>query len=128
MAISGLFYCEILNDENAIYSVVIKIVQPLSQANAAQLYSQANDKSKTKKSNTLSVTAKCSCSKYGDYNLHDPSWINYCPECHRYGTLVFDKPEDCPEGMIRCTNCDADFCAVHGKEHIHCHPTYLTPA
>ena len=127
MAVSGLFHYGVLNDDNEIYLDLAKIVQPLSQANAVQLDSQSNDKSKAK-SNILTITARCSCSKYSDYNLHDPSWINYCPECHRYGTLVFDRPKDCPEGMIRCTNCDADFCAVHGKEHICCHPKYLTPA
>ena len=127
MAVSGLFYCGVLNEGNGIYSSATKITQSLSQANAVQLVFQGN-KSKTKKRDILSVTARCSCSKYGDYKLHDPAWINYCPECHKYGTLVFDRPEDCPEGMIRCTNCDADFCAVHGKEHTYYHSTYLTPA
>lgn len=127
MAISGLFYSGVLNDKNATYLSSIKTIQPISQSNALQSDFEANAKSKVK-NNVLAVTAKCSCSLYRDYKLHDPSWVNYCPECHRYGTLVFEKTCDCPEGMIRCTSCDADFCAVHGKEHVYKYPTYLTPA
>ena len=128
MAISGLFSSGVLNDGNASYLSLIKTLQPVSQVNAFQLVFKPNAESKVQKNNVLTVTAKCSCSLYNDYNLHDPSWVNYCPLCHRYGTLIFERTCDCPEGMMRCTNCDADFCAVHGKEHVCKHPTYLIPA
>jgi len=77
---------------------------------------------------TIVASGKCSCSLYTDYNVHTGKWVNYCPYCKKYGTLVYDKPSDCPEGMIRCTNCDADFCIVHGKAHVTKNPKYLTPA
>jgi len=128
VAISGLFYSGVLNDQNEAYMAGTKTMESSSQSNTPQLASEANAESKVKKRDVLSVTAKCSCSLYGDYKLHDPAWVNYCPVCHRYGTLIFEKTCDCPEGMIRCTHCDADFCAVHGKEHVYRHPTYLKHA
>ncbi len=125
VALVGLF-SGVLNDQSASYSTGSKIEQPPSQTNNVQLASQAKAKAKVR--DVLSVTAKCSCSLYGDYKLHDPAWVNYCPRCHRQGTLVFERTGDCPEGMIRCTHCDADFCAVHGKEHVNRHPAYLRAA
>lgn len=124
IAIVGLSYSGVLNGQSE--SLTVTKIQP-SQTSTAQLASEAKAKAKVR-SDVLTVTAKCSCSLYRDYKLHDPSWINYCPRCHRHGTLIFEKTGDSPEGMIRCTHCDADFCAVHGKEHVYRHPTYLTPA
>ncbi len=126
VATVGLF-SGVLNDQNANYSTGSKVVQSPSQSNTAQVASEPKAKAKAR-NDVLVVTARCSCSCYQDYKLHDPSWINYCPVCHRYGTLIFEKTSDCPEGMMRCTCCDADFCAVHGKEHVCRHPTYLVPA
>ncbi len=125
VAMIGLF-SGVLNDQNADYSTGSKVVQPPSQTNTVPVASEAKVKAKTK-SNAITVTAKCSCSLYGDYKLHGPSWIKYCPRCHSRA-IVFEKTGDCPEGMIRCTHCDADFCAVHGKEHINNRPTYLAAA
>lgn len=108
----------------------INFIQPASQADRdnSQLFNRTvNAKHIFKRGGILSVTAQCSCSLYADYEIYDSEWLNYCPECHSYGTLIFDRPEDCPEGMIRCTCCDADFCAVHGKEHVYRYPKFLTP-
>ncbi len=126
MATGGLFYSGTLNNGNTNDLSVDKPVQSLPQPNVNQMASEANAKSKVKKSGALSVSAKCSCSLYEDYRTHGPSWANYCPRCHAYNTVIFEKTGDCPEGMMRCTRCDADFCAVHGKEHINRHPTYLS--
>jgi hypothetical protein len=125
VALVGLF-SGVLNDQSANYSTGPKVVQSPPQANTAQVTSEPKAKAKVRK-DALVVTARCSCSCYQDYKLHDPSWINYCPVCHQRGTLIFERTSDCPEGMIRCTCCDADFCAVHGKEHVCSHPTYLMP-
>ncbi len=89
--------------------------------------SKTNAKSKIKKSNELSVQGKCSCSLYSDYETHRAIWINYCPQCHKYGTLRFTRGGDSPEGMLYCTCCDADYCVVHGKEHVTYNPKYLIP-
>lgn len=125
VATVGMFW-GVLTYQNADRSTGSKVVKAPSKTNTIP---SASKKSKAKvKNNVLVVTAKCSCSLYRDYGLHDPSWVNYCPRCHGTGTLIFEKTGDCPEGMIRCTRCDADFCAVHGKEHVYRHPTYLIPA
>ena len=126
VAIVGLF-SGVLNDQNADYSTGSKVVQSPSQTSTVQTASKPKAKAKVR-TDVLVVTAKCSCSLYRDYKLHDPSWVNYCPRCQRHGTLIFEKASDCPEGMIRCTHCDADFCAVHGKEHINNRPTHLRAA
>ena len=126
ISLVGLF-SGVLNDQGASYSTGSKIVQPPSQTSTVPLASEPKANAKVK-SNALVVNAKCSCSLSRDYRMHDPSWVNYCPKCHRKGTLIFEKTGDCPEGMIRCTCCDADYCAVHGKEHINGHPAYLRAA
>ena len=125
VVMAGLFY-GVLNDQSVSHSTGSKVVQSPSQSNDANVASEP--KTNAKVNDVLVVTARCSCSFYHDYKLHDPSWINYCPVCHQHGTLIFEKTSDCPEGMIRCTCCDADFCAVHGKEHVCRNPAYLIPA
>ncbi|MGB9977648.1 hypothetical protein [Methanobacterium sp.] len=125
VAIVGLF-SGILNDQGPSYSTGSKIIESPSQASTVPAASEEKVEAKTK-SNAIKVTAKCSCSLYGDYKLHGPSWVNYCPRCHSRA-IVFEKTGDCPEGMMRCTRCDADFCAVHGKEHINSRPAYLAAA
>ena len=92
------------------------------------LESPIDDESKVQKKEIVSTEAKCSCSMFTDYEVHAQSWVNYCPKCHKYGTLVFEKTGDCPEGMVRCTDCDADYCAVHGKEHVDKGIAYLISA
>ncbi|MGC9516862.1 MAG: hypothetical protein ACP5C3_04095 [Methanomicrobiales archaeon] len=66
-------------------------------------------------------TAKCSCSLYSDYKYHTHYFKNYCPNCHRYGTINYEQGSGGhnPEGMWYCTACDMDFCLVHGKSHDH---------
>ena len=125
ISLVGLF-SGVLNDQGASYSTGSKIVQPPSQTSTVPLASEPKANAKVK-SNAIKVTAKCSCSLYGDYKSHGPSWVNYCPRCHSRA-IIFEKTGDCPEGMMRCTRCDADFCAVHGKEHINSRPTYLAAA
>ena len=53
--------------------------------------------------------------KYG-WNSCSKGWfktggtfINYCPFCHCYGTLIYN-PKHTAEGEWTCKNCDADFC------------------
>ncbi len=77
---------------------------------------------------SLISTGRCSCGNAGDYSYHNSSFINYCPYCKVYGTMVYEENESCPEGMWVCTKCDADFCLVTGKEHIVNNPKYLTPS
>ncbi|MBI5680906.1 MAG: hypothetical protein HZC47_08440 [Methanobacterium sp.] len=81
---------------------------------------------------TVSADGKCSCSLYTDYNIHHGTYVNYCPHCTKYHTLSYTNQQGCPEGMFYCDmgkgGCDADYCIVHGKEHVNGDPKYLTPA
>ncbi|MGB9937154.1 MAG: hypothetical protein ACPK7O_05490 [Methanobacterium sp.] len=83
-------------------------------------------------SSKVSANSRCSCSLSRDYKVHSGSWLNYCPYCHRKGTLSYTNGQGCPEGMFYCNmakgGCDADFCAVHGKAHTYSKSRYLTPA
>lgn len=126
MVISGFFIIGTLNNYGTVNLGTLdsfKSVYGVNEDNA--ISSKINAKSKIKKSNVLSVQGKCSCSLMSDYIKHGAEWVNYCPQCHKYGTLRFTTGGGCPEGMIYCTRCDADFCAVHGKEHVYEGSTYL---
>ncbi len=60
---------------------------------------------------------------------HFKMFKNYCPYCHKKGTLSFEEGSasyTSPEGMWYCTRCDADFCLVHGKEHINNNAKWLS--
>ncbi|WP_295722979.1 hypothetical protein [uncultured Methanobrevibacter sp.] len=71
-----------------------------------------------------------------EYKHYTRTWVNYCPFCHKYGTLT-DTPKDTsrsntvPEGEITCDmslgGCDADFDGVSGKDKLW-RDVYLTPA
>ena len=42
-------------------------------------------------------------------------WLNYCPLCHHYGTLV-KNPKGTYEGEITCSCCDADYDGTSGAD------------
>ncbi|MGF7117355.1 hypothetical protein [Methanobacterium oryzae] len=128
MAISGLFYFGFSNSQVFIDSTESKDISLISTEYVNHVPSKEEVNAKSKKSRTIMVTAKCSCSLLDDYNLHAAKWINYCPQCHKYGTLKFTRGGGCPEGMLYCRSCDADFCSVHGREHVYGSATYLRSA
>lgn len=66
----------------------------------------------------VAATARCSCSLHTDYKLHSAQFKNYCPYCKKSAKLKYERGRSCPEGMWVCSNCDADFCLVHGKSHV----------
>lgn len=128
MAIGGLFSFGFSNSQIFTDSTESKIISSAANEGINHLPSKEEVNAKSKKRGSISVTAKCSCSLLDDYNLHKAKWINYCPQCHKYGTLKFTRGGGCPEGMLYCTSCDADFCSVHGKEHVYGGATYLRSA
>lgn len=83
-------------------------------------------------SSKVSAYARCSCSLSRDYKVHHGSWANYCPYCHKRGTLTYTNGQGCPEGMFYCSmakgGCDADFCIVHGKAHTYSRSKFLNSA
>lgn len=80
----------------------------------------------------VEADARCSCSLSTDYKIHHGKYVNYCPHCKKKGILSYTSAQGCPEGMFYCDmkkgGCDADYCIVHGKEHVNKNPKYLTPA
>jgi hypothetical protein len=72
------------------------------------------------------ATAKCSCGvSGGDYTTyHNGTFLNYCPNCHKYGTLSYSKY--CSEGQWTCSNCDSDYCMADGKEKMSDSDVYLS--
>lgn len=63
----------------------------------------------------ISMWAKPSVRSGYAYKWYYRSWINYCPNCHHYNTLL-KNPKGVPEREYTCKRCDSDFCAVTGKE------------
>jgi len=74
----------------------------------------------------VSATAKCSCGA-GKYTYKTATFLNYCPQCHHYGTLGMTK-YPLYEGHWTCSYCDCDYCAQCGKENIKGSKLWLTPA
>ena len=67
---------------------------------------------KTKKYPTITVTGypTCyTCWRNVRYHKVKTSYINYCPNCRKYGTLR-NNPKHVADGEITCSRCDCDFC------------------
>ncbi len=65
--------------------------------------------------NTITVTAKPSAGEKMEYKEYTTVFLNHCPLCNHSGTLSFN-PKGTAEGEITCSHCDADYCAVTGKD------------
>lgn len=66
---------------------------------------------------TMTGKPSCSCGKRYAYRWYTRAYINYCPYCHRYGTLYnAHKWQSRFEKEITCRRCSADFCINCGKE------------
>ncbi len=119
------------------YLVKIKKVQT-KRTTSTKAVSAAGKTTKVTQGNPVitadyvEADARCSCSLSTDYNIHHGKYLNYCPHCKKNGILSYTNAQGCPEGMFYCDmgkgGCDADYCIVHGKEHVNSNPKYLTPA
>ena len=67
------------------------------------------------KYSTIGMWAKPSCGCNYRYTWHYRTFINYCPNCHHYGTLR-KNPKGVPEREYTCHRCSSDFCGCCGKE------------
>ena len=67
----------------------------------------------------ITMTGKPSCNKCArscKYTWRTKTYVNYCPHCHRYGTLGNKhKWQSRYEQEITCFHCDSDFCINCGK-------------
>lgn len=84
-----------------------------------------------------SITITCYPKKSDvPYKLTTKSWKNYCPTCHREGTLTGfgvgklsnGRGKFGVEGGVGCLKCDADFCGVTGRDTYPGSKRKLTPA
>ena len=65
---------------------------------------------------TVNMLPSYSNTKY-QYVNYTTTWLNYCPSCGYYGTLLIN-PKHTHEGELTCSYCDADYCGVTGNEKI----------
>ena len=63
----------------------------------------------------IKATAK-STSSHGVWSYHTATFMNYCPQCHSYGTLSYSKY--CDGGQWTCSKCDCDYDMQTGWEKI----------
>ncbi len=99
-------------------------------------YTDDNGQEVSRNLSTITVHMMPSVETGLEYKHYTRTWVNYCPFCHKYGTLT-DTPKDTsrsntvPEGEITCDmslgGCDADFDGVSGKDKLW-REVYLTPA
>lgn len=75
----------------------------------------------------ISMWAKPSVRSRYAYRWYYRTWVNYCPNCHRYNSLL-KNPKSVPEGELTCKHCDSDFCGVTGKEKMWYSHKYLRGA
>ena len=72
---------------------------------------------------TITITSLPSAANTGlPYVWTENVWINWCPNCGHYGTLVIN-PKGTHEKEITCSmalgGCDSDYCGSSGKEKGH---------
>jgi hypothetical protein len=74
---------------------------------------------------TLTVNMMPSVSSDYQYINYTTTWLNYCPKCGYFGTLLIN-PKHVHEGELTCAFCDADYCGVTGKDKLDGSDIYLT--
>jgi len=57
------------------------------------------------------------CWRTQRYRKTQQTYINYCPNCRRYGTLR-NNPKHVQDGEITCSRCDCDFCCHCGRDKV----------
>ena len=78
----------------------------------------------------ITMRGKPSCSRcyrnHCSYTWRTKTYINYCPNCHHYGTLGNKhKWGSTHEQEITCFRCDSDYCVNCGKEKYSWSKVYL---
>lgn len=74
---------------------------------------------------TITATGKPSCGcKYSYKYWYIRTYINYCPNCHRYNSLLIN-PKGVYEKELTCKFCSSDFCIACGKEKYSWSKVYL---
>jgi hypothetical protein len=63
---------------------------------------------------TVNMLPSYSTAEY-QYVNYTTTWLNYCPKCGYYGTLLIN-PKGTYEGELTCAFCDSDYCGVTGHD------------
>ncbi len=75
---------------------------------------------------TITIKAKPSVGHSGyAYKWFITTFVNYCPLCHHYNTLTIN-PKGVYESELTCSNCDADYDGVTGRDKSYNPRAYLT--
>ena len=76
---------------------------------------------------TVSITCRPSCGRCSKaYTWRTKTYVNYCPNCHRYNTLLNKHKRGAKyEQELTCEACDSDFCGNCGKEKMGYSSKYL---
>lgn len=78
---------------------------------------------------TMTGKPSCSCGRKYSYRWYTRTYVNYCPYCHKYGTLYnAHKFQARFEKEITCKKCGSDWCIVCGKEKYSWSKRYLRRA
>ena len=99
-----------------------------------KIYTDKNVKvKKQEKIPTITITSRPSCGCRHKYAWHTRTFKNYCPHCHKQGTLAnVHKWPARHEQELTCSvakgGCGADYCGVCGKEKYSYSKYYLTKA
>ncbi len=132
--ISAVYSIEIVNDNKYYNNTSVKNNDTIKYNGT--YYIEMNNTGKAIKNetvklkpiyDTVTITAKPSCgcnyrhpNKY-KYKWYTKTFVNYCPKCHKYGTLrnvhkstaKYEYELTCD---MRLGGCDADYCGVCGKD------------
>ena len=113
-----------INDTTEIPEHVIIVNESMTSdsivTHDGKIHVDKNVKTK-RKTPTVTITSKPSCGCRYSYTWHKKTFVNYCPHCHRYGTLrnVHKWPARFEQELTcdpRLGGCGADYCGCCGKE------------
>lgn len=118
----------ITNINNSLnYSSIDEVILPNNTSvvnvneSASNIIVKSSDKIYTTKQKTITITSKPSCGCGYGYYWHTFTFVNYCPHCHKTGTLRnVHKWQARYEQELTCDTrlggCGADYCGCCGKE------------
>ena len=82
-----------------------------------KIYTEKTVKKKKNKAPTITITSRPSCGCRHKYAWHTRAFKNYCPHCHKQGTLAnVHKWLARHEQELTCKYDDCDYCGNCGKE------------
>ena len=103
-----------VNDTDRALLVDDNLIEPNPNRDKVHTVKKTVKKYKSK-TPLVTITAKPSVQSGYAYKWYTMTWVDYCPNCHRYNCLLIN-PKGVPERELTCSFCSSDFCGVTGKE------------